>query len=125
MNDEEIKELLKTEGEILFLKKKSELGFMDVLYANNFILDFLLFFRKTKYDYLIITQERMIYINKNKLVNEFLYDINQGIKFNSLIPEVVFSESKGNKTNRIKFPSMRITYEEIKLIKNKLSRFEK
>tara|TARA_R110002051_G_C8368046_1_gene443030 strand:- start:177 stop:485 length:309 start_codon:yes stop_codon:yes gene_type:complete len=98
MNTNDIKLLFEKEGEVMFLKKKSELGFLDIFYTNNVILDFVLFFRKTKYDCVILFKKRIILINQNKLIKEFFYDIKKGIKFNSLIPEIVFFDGKG-KTN--------------------------
>tara|TARA_R110002126_G_scaffold277560_3_gene423592 strand:+ start:36424 stop:36792 length:369 start_codon:yes stop_codon:yes gene_type:complete len=122
MKVSEIKEILEREQEILFLKKKSESSFLDVFFTNNLILDVLLFFRKTKYDFLVISKKRIVLIHKNKLVKDFIYDFNLGIKFNALIPEIIVFDEKKTK---ISFSFMRLTYEEIKLIKNKIKKFEK
>jgi hypothetical protein len=122
MKVSEIKEILEKEEEVLFLKKKSELSFLDVFFTNNLILDVLLFFRKTKYDILVISKKRIVLIHKNKLIKDFICDFNLGIKFNALISEImVFDEKK----TKISFSFMRLTYEEIKLIKNKIKKFEK
>ena len=122
MKVSEINEILEKEEEVLFLKKKSELSFLDVFFTNNLILDFLLFFRKTKYDFLVISKKRIVLMHKNKLIKDFICDFNLGIKFNALISEImVFDEKK----TKISFSFMRLTYEEIKLIKNKIKKFEK
>ena len=122
MKVSEIKEILEKEEEVLFLKKKSELSFLDVFFTNNLILDFLLFFRKTKYDFLVISKKRIVLMHKNKLIKDFIYDFNLGIKFNALISEIIVFDEKKTK---ISFSFMRLTYEEIKLIKNKIKKFEK
>jgi hypothetical protein len=122
MKVSEINEILEKEEEVLFLKKKSELSFLDVFFTNNLILDFLLFFRKTKYDFLVISKKRIVLMHKNKLIKDFIYDFNLGIKFNALISEIIVFDEKKTK---ISFSFMRLTYEEIKLIKNKIKKFEK
>ncbi len=124
MNTNDIKLLFEKEGEVMFLKKKSELGFLDIFYTNNVILDFVLFFRKTKYDCVILSKKRIILINQNRLIKEFFYDIKKGIKFNSLIPEIVFFDEKG-KTNTTNISFMRLTFEEIRSIKNKIKNLGK
>ncbi len=124
MNTNDIKLLFEKEGEVIFLKKKSELGFLDIFYTNNVILDCLLFFRKTKYHSLIISKKRIVLIRKNKLIKEFFYNSNEGIKFNSVIPEIVFFDQKG-KTDIINISFMRLTFEEIRLIKNKIKNLGK
>ena len=98
------------------------LSFLDVFFTNNLILDFLLFFRKTKYDFLVISKKRIVLMHKNKLIKDFIYDFNLGIKFNALISEIIVFDEKKTK---ISFSFMRLTYEEIKLIKNKIKKFEK
>ena len=122
MKVSEINEILEKEEEVLFLKKKSELSFLDVFFTNNLILDVLLFFRKPKYDILVISKKRIVLMHKNKLIKDFIYDFNLGIKFNALISEIIVFDEKKTK---ISFSFMRLTYEEIKLIKNKIKKFEK
>ena len=90
MNDKEIKNLLEIEQEILIIKKKSELSFLDALFTDTFIINFLIFFKKRKYDYLIITRKRIVLINKNKLIKNIFYDFSKGLKFNSLESEISF-----------------------------------
>lgn len=90
MNDKEIKNILEIEQEILIIKKKSELSFLDALFTDTFIINFLIFFKKRKFDYLIITRKSILLIHKNKLVKHILYDFKQGLKFNSLESEISF-----------------------------------
>ena len=61
-------------------------------------------------------------MHKNKLIKDFIYDFNLGIKFNALISEIIVFDEKKTK---ISFSFIRLTYEEIKLIKNKIKKFEK
>lgn len=124
MNDKEIKKILENEVEILIIKKKSELSFLDTLFTDNFIINFLIFFKKRKYDYLIITRKRIVSINKNKLIENILYDFSKGMKFNSLTSEISFYD-RDSKSNKIRFSFLRITYEEIQFIKNKIGNIGK
>lgn len=124
MKNKEIKFLLETEGSVLVLKKKSDSGFLDFFYTNNVIVDLFLFFRRKKYNYLIITEKRIVLINKNELLKNVFYDFNKGLRFNSITFEISFFD-ENLKSRKVKCSFLKVSYEEVQLIKNKLENIGK
>jgi hypothetical protein len=120
MSDKEINELLNTDEEILFLKKKSEISFLSYVFSNLKGINFLyLLFVREKYDYLIMTHKRVFLLKKNKLVRSLTFKNGEKVIYNAIVPELKIFD-KENNIKRLGLNFMRITYEENQEIKRKV-----
>lgn len=124
MTKKEIYNILKTESGIILLEKKSEQSFSETIFSNIIsIISVLYFLTRNKNDILIITEKRITLIIGNKIYIERIFNGIESLNYN------------GNKTTlevkdqnqKFSFPlsKLRVSYEESKLIKNKLTEFMK
>ncbi|MCF1190718.1 hypothetical protein LRR18_03900 [Mangrovimonas sp. AS39] len=114
MDKEIILKPYSNEKHILFIDKKSEVGFWN--YQMFGLFSFLL---NKKRDCLIITENRIILIIENELVTEIEHDGVLNIKFNPLNDSISFNHPIKN-AQALSLRSLRLTYDEIQKIKNVL-----
>ena len=111
--------LIKDEKIILKIKKKSEASFWEYQ-----ILGLLYYFFNLGYDYLIVTDKRVLLVIKNELIKNVEYGIFSSLKFNSNNNNLYLINSQ-NRKQIINLNRFRPSYEEIqdikKLLKNQNS----
>ena len=116
MIKQEIQELFQDEGKVLFIKKRSEISF-----SEYFFLGFLVFFTKgIEYDYLMVTNHRVVTIKRNQVLVNAEYKNDEKLIFNSIKPEINCIDLDNNKAN-VGLQFLRLTYEEIQHIKKVLN----
>ncbi|GAA3610092.1 hypothetical protein GCM10022396_29110 [Flavivirga amylovorans] len=105
----------------LMIKKVSEYRFLDLLVTSNkSLLGVLYFLKRKKFDYLIITKIRILYIIRNKVIKNISYNYNFKVSFNSMKNRIEFYNSK-QKKEYIELHDFKITLNEIQQIKSILS----
>ena len=116
MLNKAIKNILRDEDQVIFLKKKSEPSFID-----TFIFGFFAYLLKgNAYDYFIITSKNIVTIRKSKVLTNIEYNTDEKIIFNSIKPDITVIDLENNKIT-IELSFIRLTYEEIQDIKRILS----
>ncbi len=112
MIKQEIQELFQDEGKVLFIKKRSEISF-----SEYFFLGFLVFFTKgIEYDYLMVTNHRVVAIKRNQVLVNAEYKNDEELIFNSIKSEIKGIDLDNNKIN-VGLEFLRLTYEEIQQMK--------
>lgn len=107
------------------IKKASEHSFTETLISSDRSLIGLLFFLKRKrFDYLIITKKRILYIIRNKVVKNISYNNSSKVSFGLKKNRIEYYDNKQEK-EYIELNDLRITLEEIQQIKKTLSLFRK
>lgn len=115
MTKKEIQKLLQDEGKVLFIKKRSEISF-----SEYFFLGFLVFFTKgIEYDYLMITNHRVVTIKRNQILVNAKYENDEELIFNSIKSVIKGIDLNNHKIN-VELEFLRLTYEEIHQIKQTL-----
>lgn len=123
MTKKEIDNILRLESGILLLEKESENSFFEAMFgSSSSILSVLYFLSRKKSDFLILTENRMTLFIRNKIYSERILNGVNSISYNGLSSSLEFSEQD----QQFSFPlsRLRISYEESKLIKRKLSNFD-
>ena len=110
-----INSILRNEKEIFIIKKTSERGFLD-----NTIFGFIHLIRNRDKDYFLITDKRIIYLIKNKIINNSEYINFSKITFNSNSDSISYINKNNDKQN-INLRNLRLSYEEIQKIKKFLN----
>lgn len=124
MTKKEINHILKTESGIILLEKESERSFFESVLNNTVSLISTLFFlTRKKLDSLILTEKRIILIIRNKIRLERKLNGNESLMYEGVKPSLVIT-NQNNKFN-IELNKLRVSYEEGKLIRQKLIDFEK
>ncbi|WP_292950019.1 PH domain-containing protein [Olleya sp. UBA1516] len=106
--------IISDETVLLKLKKKSDIGFWQYQ-----ILGLLSFFANNQFDYLFITNKRIVVLIKDTVVTNIEYHNFKELKFNSMNNTLSFNDSN-NQQQQLSLNKLRLTYEEIQLIKKKL-----
>ena len=123
MTKKEIDYILKTESGIVLLQKKSEQSFFETI-LNNWIsiISALYFLTRKKLDSLILTEKRIIIIVRNKIYREQKLNGTESLAYNGVksVLEVIDQNNKSS----IRLNKLRVSYEEGKLIRKKLTEFE-
>ncbi|MEP1488686.1 MAG: hypothetical protein ABJK28_09685 [Algibacter sp.] len=110
-----INSIHKNERSFFFIKKISESGFWD-----NTIFGLIQFILNRDKDYFSITNKRIVYLVKNKLIKNSEYSDFSKIKFNSNNDQISF-KNLHNQTKAISLRKLRMTYEEIQKLKKTLN----
>ncbi len=114
-----INAILQNEQSLLFISKKSEMGFWDYQIFGLLSLIF-----NKKRDYLLITKKRLVYIINDEIIKNIEYNDFSKIQFNHFSDRVSFIDTLNN--NRyLNLKGLRLSYEEIQKIKSALSKNEK
>ncbi|CAM1344176.1 hypothetical protein [Tenacibaculum amylolyticum] len=123
MKKKEINKILKTESAIILLQKESEHSLFEVFFSHLIsIFSALYFLTRKKLDSLILTEKRFLLIIRNKILIEKKLNGNELIIYNSMKSTLEIT-TLGEKTI-IELNKLRVSYEEGKLIKQKLNEFE-
>lgn len=106
--------LVHDEDILIEVKKKSDIGFWEYQFFG--LLSY--YFKKEK-DILLITNNRLIYAINNELIKNIEYSNFSKIKFNSSSDMLSFFDKKNNNI-KLSLKKMRLSFEEIQYLKNKL-----
>ncbi len=120
MTQKEIDEILKNESGIILLKKESEQSFLESLFSSWIsVFSALYFLTRKKMDTLILTENRIIFILRNKVYVERIFIEIESVNYNGnkSILEVI------DQNQKFSFPlnKLRVSHEESKLIRQKLA----
>ncbi|MBG7612816.1 hypothetical protein IU405_11220 [Polaribacter sp. BAL334] len=122
MTRKEINNILKTESGIILLEKESEQSFFEAIFSNWVsVLSALYFLTRKKLNSLILTENRIILIIRNKIYVERIFIGIESLNYNGNKSTLEVTDQN----QKFSFPlnKLRITYEESKLIKQKLNEF--
>ncbi|WP_157811806.1 hypothetical protein [Tenacibaculum sp. SZ-18] len=122
MTKKEINNILKTESGIILLEKESEQSFLEVILSNWIsIFSAMFFLTRRKLDILLLIEKRITLIVQNKVYAERNFIRIKSIHYNGIksILEVT------DQNHQFSFPLNKfiISYEESRLIKQKLVEF--
>ena len=120
MTKKEINNVLKTE--VILLKKESEQSFFETIFSNWIsIFSVLYFFTRKKIDSLIISENRIKLIIRNKVYIEQIFTDIKSLNYNENKSTLEINDH--DKQFSIPLKKLRITYEESNLIKHQLTEF--
>ena len=122
MTKKEINNILKTESGIILLEKKSEHSFFEAILSNWVsILSAIFFLTRKKLDTLILTEKRITLIVRNKVYIERIFIGIESLNYNGIKSTLEVTDQN----QQFSFPlnKLRVSYEESKLIKQKLTEF--
>jgi hypothetical protein len=122
MTKKEINNILKTESGIVLLEKESEHSFFETILSNWVsILSAIFFLTRKKLDTLILTEKRMTLIVRNKVYIERIFIGIESLNYNGIKSTLEVTDQN----QQFSFPlkKLRISYDESKLIKQKLTEF--
>ena len=122
MTKKEINNILKTESGIILLEKESEQSFFEAILSNWVnILSAIFFLTRKKLDTLILTEKRMTLIVRNKVYIERIFIGIESLNYNGIKSALEVTDQN----QQFSFPlnKLRVSYEESKLIKQKLIEF--
>lgn len=122
MTKEEINNILKAESGIVLLEKESEQSFFETILNNCVsILSAIYFLKRKKFDSLILTENRIILIVRNKVYFERIFIGIESLNYNGIKSSLEVTDQN----QEFSFPlnKLRISYEESKMIKQKLTEF--
>jgi hypothetical protein len=108
--------IIKDENILLKIRKKSEASFWEYQ-----ILGLLYYFFNLGYDYIIVTDKRIVCVIKNELIKNVEYQVFSSLKFNSNNNNLQFKNHQGQ-TQIINLNRFRPSYEEIQIIKKLLNK---
>ncbi len=117
MKKKEIDTLLKKESGKILLKKKSENTFWEDIKGETVLY----FLTRRKFDYLIVTEYRIVLIIRNKLFFERVFNRIENLTYNGIKSTLEVSDQ--NEKFLVSLKKFRINYEESKFIKERLSEF--
>ncbi|MFI1770123.1 hypothetical protein [Thalassobellus citreus] len=122
MTRKEINNILKTESGIILLEKESEQSFFEAIFSNWVsVLSALYFLTRKKLDSLILTENRITLIVRNKVYIERIFIGIKFLNYNGMKSTLEVTDQN----QQFSFPldKLRVSYEESKLIKQKLTEF--
>jgi len=122
MSEKEIDEILINESGIVLLKKRSEKSFLEVIFSGFILILRLLNIVKRKFDFLVLTESRVIQIIRNEVYYKHVVKGIKSVSYNgsTTILKVI------DQNQEFSFPldKLRVTYDESKLIKRRLASYE-
>lgn len=123
MKKKEIDTLLKKESGKILLKKKSAYNFWEEIFGEVYdsLVIFFYFLTRRKFDYLIVTEYRIVLIIRNKLFFERVFNRIENLTYNGIKSTLEVSDQ--NENFLVSLKKFRINYEESKFIKERLSEF--
>lgn len=110
-----LNKLIKGEEILIKIKKKSDISFWDYQ-----IMGLLSFFTNNSMDYYIMTNNRILLSIKNNDIINIEYNDFSKVQFNSSNDRLIYL-NKNNERQNLSLKKLRLTYEEIQLLKNKLN----
>lgn len=122
MTIDQINDLLVSESGVLLLRKKSEESFFEFVLANSTsLLGLAYFLSRKKFDSLIVSKKRLLFILKNKVNREYLFNNINSIAYNSKASRLIILDD--NQEVIISLAKLRVTYEESKSLRGLLVKF--
>ena len=122
MTKKGIDNLLEKESGMILLKKESENTFWETILENIFSIATVFYFlTRKKFDYLILTEHRVSLIIRNKLFLERIFIGIESLNYNGIKSTLEVTDQKQQFS--VPLNKLRISYEESKLIRKKLSEF--
>ncbi|MDO5979932.1 hypothetical protein [Flavivirga spongiicola] len=104
----------------MFKKESKHHFFEPLISSDTSLLGILFLLKRKKFDYLIITKKRILYIIRNKVIKNISYNYDLKIDFNSVKNSIEFYSGE-QKKEYIELNDFRITTEEIQQIKRALN----
>jgi len=124
MTKKEIDNILKTEHGVILLKKESEQSFFETILSNSVsILSGLYSLTRKNIDMLILTDNRITLIIRNKVYIERVFVGIKSLNYNGIKSAIEVTDQN----QQFSFPlnRLKVSYEESNLIKEKLTEFIK
>ena len=122
MTKKEINNILKNESGITLLEKESEQSFFESVLNNTIsLISAIYFLTRKKLDSLILTEKRILLIVHNKIQIEKKLNGNESLIYNGGKSALEIIDK--NKKSIIGLNKLRVSYEEGKLIRQKLTEF--
>ncbi|WP_103072306.1 hypothetical protein [Aquimarina sediminis] len=122
MTKKEIDTLIKKENGVILLKKDSEETFLESFFGELSVLTFVYFLIKRKIDYLILTEQRVLFIIRNKIIENRTLTGTEKVVYNGIKPSFEINTSEQQYSFSLR--KLRVSYEESKLIRQRISEFE-
>ena len=123
MTKKEINNILKNESGIILLEKESEQSFFESVLNNTIsLISAIYFLTRKKLDSLILTEKRILLIVRNKIQIEKKLNGNESLIYNGVKSALEITDQ--NEKSIIGLNKLRVSYEEGKLIRQKLTEFE-
>ncbi|WP_438425441.1 hypothetical protein [Aquimarina macrocephali] len=121
MTKKEIDKLIRNESGIILLKKDSEETFLEILFKELSILTFVYALIKRKIDYLILTEQRVLFIIRNEVIENRVLTGTEKLIYNGIKPSFEITDSEQHYS--FSLSKLKVSYEEAKLIRQKLADF--
>jgi len=123
MTKKEIKNIVKTESGVILLEKESEQSFFESILNNTVsFISAIYFLTRKKLDSLILTEKRILLIVRNKIQLEKKLNGNESLTYNGVKSALEITDQ--NEKSIIGLNKLRVSYEEGKLISQKLIEFD-
>ena len=123
MTKKEINNILKSESGIILLEKESEQSFFESILNNTVsFISAIYFLTRKKLDSLILTEKRILIIVRNKIQLEKKLNGNESLIYNGVKSALEITDL--NEKSIIGLNKLRVSYEEGKSIRKKLTEFE-
>ncbi|SIR43704.1 MULTISPECIES: hypothetical protein [Flavobacteriaceae] len=123
MTKKEINNILKSESGIILLEKESEQSFFESILNNTVsLISAIYFLTRKKLDSLILTEKRILLIVQNKIQLEKKLNGNESLIYNGVKSALEITDQ--NEKSIIGLNKLRVSYEEGKSIRQKLTEFE-
>ncbi|WP_434035717.1 hypothetical protein [Formosa sp. 4Alg 33] len=123
MTKKEINNILKSESGIILLEKESEQSFFESILNNTVsLISAIYFLTRKKLDSLILTEKRILLIVRNKIQLEKKLNGNESLIYNGVKSSLEITDQ--NEKSIIGLNKLRVSYEEGKSIRQKLTEFE-
>ena len=117
------KEIVKTESGVILLEKESEQSFFESILNNTVsFISAIYFLTRKKLDSLILTEKRILLIVRNKIQLEKKLNGNESLTYNGVKSALEITDQ--NEKSIIGLNKLRVSYEEGKLISQKLIEFD-
>lgn len=123
MTKKEINNILKNESGVILLEKESEQSFFESVLNNTIsLISAIYFLTRKKLDSLILTEKRILLIVRNKIQIEKKLNGNESLIYNGVKSTLEITDK--DEKSIIALNKLRVSYEEGKLIRQKLIEFD-
>ena len=123
MTKKEIDNILKNESGIILLEKESEQSFFESVLNNTIsLISAIYFLTRKKLDSLILTEKRILLIVRNKILIEKKLNGSESLIYNGVKSALEINDK--NEKSIIGLKKLRVSYEEGKLIRQKITEFD-
>ncbi|TPN86852.1 hypothetical protein [Aquimarina algicola] len=121
MTKKEVDKLIKKESGMILLDKDSEDKFWEIVFKQISILTFIYALLRQKNDYLIVTEKRILFIIRNKIIENKILNGTERLTYNGIQPSFEITDLEQHYS--FSLIKLRVSYKEAKLIRERLSKF--